>query len=151
MITAATCLAMALYYEARSEGVDGMMAVAEVVTNRVIDPSFPNDVCSVVKEDRGPRPHDCQFSFYCDGLPERPRNKAAWVQARLVAAEALNGTGYGGALGHGALYYHADTVRPHWAASLSYVGRVGAHLFYAGDCRLPLCSPVPKSKPKRVK
>ena len=49
MITAATCLAMALYYEARSEGPDGMLAVAEVIINRVQHPEFPGTVGEVVK------------------------------------------------------------------------------------------------------
>ena len=61
MITAATCLAMALYYEARGEGPDGMLAVAEVVINRVQHPDFPGTVCDVIKEDRGPESYDCQF------------------------------------------------------------------------------------------
>jgi spore germination cell wall hydrolase CwlJ-like protein len=108
MITAATCLAMALYYEARSEGPDGMLAVAEVIINRVQHPDFPGTVCEVVKEDRGPEAHDCQFSFYCDGKGENPRDLVAWSTARDIADQALDGN----VLGHGATYYHATSVHP---------------------------------------
>ena len=35
MITAAACLAMAIYHEGRSEPVDAQMAIAEVVINLI--------------------------------------------------------------------------------------------------------------------
>ena len=73
MIGTAMCLAMAIYYETRSEqNPDAGLAVAEVILNRVEDRRWPNDVCAVIKQDKGPKDHDCQFSFYCDGKPERP-------------------------------------------------------------------------------
>lgn len=148
MITASMCLAMALYYEARSEGHDGMLAVAEVVINRVIDPAFPNDVCSVVKQDKGPHRHDCQFSFYCDGKPERPREREAWEMAQHVAQEALAGN----TLGHGATHYHTRDVRPHWAEHFEFVGSVGHHIFYVEKkpCRSHECAPRPKARPSNA-
>lgn len=127
MITAATCLAMAIYYEARNEtNPDAGLAVAEVILNRVDDPRWPDNVCAVVKQDKGPKPHDCQFSFYCDGKPERPRHKQAWAIAQETAKQALSGD----VLGHGALYYHATYSRPVWRHSLAYVGKIGSHIFY---------------------
>lgn len=145
MITAATCLAMALYYEARSEGPDGMLAVAEVIINRVQHPEFPSTVCEVVKEDRGPEAHDCQFSFYCDGKGENPRDLVAWSTARDIADMALDGD----VLGHGATYYHATSVHPFWADIFTPVGKIGDHIFYVDQtsCKLPLCSPRPKARP----
>lgn len=144
MITAATCLAMALYYEARSEGAEGMLAVAEVIINRVQHPDFPGTVCEVVKEDRGPEAHDCQFSFYCDGKAENPRNLVAWSTARDIADQALDGN----VLGHGATYYHATSVHPFWADIFTPVGKIGDHVFYVDQtsCKLPLCSPRPKAR-----
>jgi spore germination cell wall hydrolase CwlJ-like protein len=146
MITAATCLAMALYYEARGEGPDGMLAVAEVIINRVQHPDFPGTVCEVVKEDRGPEPWDCQFSFYCDGKPERPTDVVAWSTARDIAAQAMDGE----VLGHGATYFHATSVHPFWADIFTPVGQVGAHIFYTDEtrCVLPLCSPRPTPRPE---
>ena len=126
MITAATCLAMAVYFEARGEHPDAQLAVAEVVMNRVADPRFAGDVCGVVKEDWGPAAHDCQFSFYCDGLPEKPADAVAWSTARDIAQKALDGD----VLGHGATHYHAVSVHPWWADTLEPVGMIGNHIFY---------------------
>ena len=126
MLTAATCLAMAVYYEARGEQPDAQLAVAEVVMNRVVDPRFAGDVCSVVKEDWGPAAHDCQFSFWCDGLPEEPNDTVAWATARDIAQRALDGD----LLGHGATHYHAVSVHPWWADPLEPVGMIGNHIFY---------------------
>jgi spore germination cell wall hydrolase CwlJ-like protein len=146
MITAATCLAMALYYEARGEGPDGMMAVGEVIVNRVQHPDFPNTVCEVVKEDRGSKSYDCQFSFYCDGKAEDPGDIVAWSTARDIAADVLNGE----VLGHGATYFHAANVRPFWADVFDRVGSIGNHVFYTdGKCLLALgCSLRPQMRPE---
>ena len=127
MITAATCLAMAIYYETRNEThPDAGLAVAEVIINRVEDKRWPDSVCAVVKQDKGPKDHDCQFSFYCDGKPERPKHKEAWQKAQESAAQALDGN----LLGHGALYYHADYAQPVWRHKLDMLGKVGTHIFY---------------------
>lgn len=129
ILTGATCLALTVYYEARGENPDGQLAVAEVVMNRVQDPRFAGDVCSVVAEDWGAEPHDCQFSFMCDGKPEEPEDFIAWAVARDIANKALAGD----VLGHGATHYHADYVSPWWADTLTPVGKVGSHIFYVWE------------------
>ena len=127
MINTAMCLAMAIYYETRNEpNPDAGLAVAEVILNRVEDRRWPDTVCAVVKQDKGPKDHDCQFSFYCDGKPERPKHKKSWQRAQEQAAQALNGN----VLNHGALYYHADYTRPIWRHNLDRLGKVGVHIFY---------------------
>ena len=127
MITASVCLAMAIYYEARGEkNFDAGLAVAEVILNRVNDERWPDNVCAVVKQDKGPKSYDCQFSFYCDGKPENPKNKNLWLRAKEQAREALNGK----TLGHNALYYHADYVSPSWSRKLQVTAKIGTHLFY---------------------
>ena len=45
-----TCLAQAVYFEARDQPTIGQMAVAQVVLNRVHDSRWPDTVCEVVKE-----------------------------------------------------------------------------------------------------
>ncbi len=48
------CLTEALYFEARGESLSGVVAVAEVILNRVDSPDYPNSVCAVVNQgDRG--------------------------------------------------------------------------------------------------
>ena len=39
------CLALNVYFEARSEDLASQYAVAEVTLNRVASPDFPDDVC----------------------------------------------------------------------------------------------------------
>lgn len=128
---AAQCLTAAVYYEARSEPLDGQRAVAQVVLNRVRDRAFPASVCGVVYQGgarRDGRGVGCQFSFACDGSTRHPVDGAAWHRARTVAEAALAGAVYApiGA----ATYYHTDAVRPWWAPSLARIGQIGAHIFY---------------------
>jgi hypothetical protein len=121
------CLTAAVYHEARSEGVEGQRAVAQVVLNRARHPAFPNSVCGVVYQGSNRRT-GCQFSFTCDGSLRARREPAAWAQARRIAGAALAGSVYG-PVGH-ATHYHASYVQPWWAASLHRAVSVGSHIFY---------------------
>lgn len=121
------CLTAAVYYEARSEGVEGQRAVAQVVLNRARHPAFPRSVCGVVYQG-SQRRTGCQFSFTCDGSLRARREPAAWAQARRIAGAALAGSVYG-PVGH-ATHYHASYVQPWWAASLHRAVSVGSHIFY---------------------
>ena len=121
------CLTAAVYHEARSEGVDGQRAVAQVVLNRVRDRAFPSSVCGVVYQGSN-RSTGCQFTFTCDGSLLRSRNPGAWERARAVAAAALDGAVY--APVGSATHYHANYVSPWWAPSLARIGAVGSHIFY---------------------
>ena len=47
------CLTEALYFEARGESLQGQIAVAEVILNRVDSPLYPRSVCKVVKQRGG--------------------------------------------------------------------------------------------------
>jgi spore germination cell wall hydrolase CwlJ-like protein len=126
-----TCLATALYFEARSEGVRGQQAVAQVILNRVKDPRFPNTICGVVYQG-AERRNSCQFSFACDGKPDIPTQRKAWAQSRKLAAKALSGKLGMQALA-GVTYYHADYVRPRWASAMRKIARIGRHIFYRHD------------------
>ena len=42
------CLSMNVFHEAKNQSVEGQIAVAEVVMNRVADTRYPNTVCEVV-------------------------------------------------------------------------------------------------------
>ncbi|MHA0329038.1 cell wall hydrolase [Sphingomonas melonis] len=124
---AADCLTAAVYYEARSEPIDGQRAVAQVVLNRVRDRAFPHSVCGVVFQG-STRRTGCQFSFTCDGSMAHRREPYAWARARSVAEAALAGNVY--APVGGATFYHTDAILPWWASSLTRIGSVGAHIFY---------------------
>lgn len=124
---AIACLTAAVYYEARSEPTDGQRAVAQVVLNRVRDRAFPNSVCGVVYQGSA-RHTGCQFSFTCDGSMTRARDEHAWARAASIAEAAYGGDVY--APVGASTSYHATSVLPWWASSLTRVGLIGAHVFY---------------------
>ncbi len=122
------CLALTIYFEARGEPDLGRIAVAEVVLNRAADGRFPRRLCDVVFQDEGSADPDCQFSWTCDGLSDRPTDTAAWEASVALARRAYRGiladpTG-------GALWYHADSVAPQWTDALGPGLRIGRHIFY---------------------
>ena len=129
MNTALMCMAMAVYFEARSEPEPGQYKVAEVIMNRVNSPRYPMDVCSVVKYDPGEGDHDCHFSFWCDGELEVIDDPAAFEQSLRVSIDVLTRASQP-LLPEDAMWYHADYVEPEWADRLTLVATEGRHLFY---------------------
>ncbi|MES1156297.1 MAG: cell wall hydrolase [Alphaproteobacteria bacterium] len=141
-------LAATAWAEARSEGEEGMRAVAHVVLNRVGKPRFGDNLSDVVL-------HPKQFSAWNLGDPNRPlalhpeayarwgSNHDTWITAQTVAREALEGRSTDPT--SGALFYHTTAIHPYWATGA--VGRhvIGHHVFYADvhvvNARLPSASP----------
>ena len=128
------CLAQNVYFEARGESFLGQLGVAHVVMNRVEDHSFPATICDVVKEGGELRRGGCQFSWWCDGQSDRPTDLAAWKQSFEVALQTYFGRTSDPT--HGALWYHADYVRPAWRRLYVLGPRIGRHLFYLRSERL---------------
>lgn len=126
--SATSCLATAIYFEARGESVKGQRAVGEVILARTRQPGRPNTVCGVVYEGSH-RSTGCQFSFTCDGIADIVRNSGAWARAKRVAALVLTSRGRK-KVSRGATHYHATSVRPYWASSMVKVARIGSHIFY---------------------
>jgi spore germination cell wall hydrolase CwlJ-like protein len=121
------CLAEAMYYEARGEGVEGEEAIAEVVFHRMRSRGYPASICGVVYQGDGA---GCQFSFVCDGEMRRPKSTIAWMQTNLFATRILNGyVALGDATG-GATSFHAVDVEPDWSESLERTVQIGNHVFY---------------------
>lgn len=127
MARATKCLTAAVYYEARSQSLEGQEAVAQVVLNRVRNRAFPDSVCGTVYEGSS-RETGCQFTFTCDGSLSGRIEPTAWDRARQVATAALNGYVYA-PVGN-ATYYHTAAVNPWWAPSLKRITQIGAHIFY---------------------
>jgi spore germination cell wall hydrolase CwlJ-like protein len=127
-----TCLAQAIYFEARGEPFEGQLAVAQVVMNRVDDSRYPDTVCGVVFQNEHRR-HRCQFSFACDGKSDKARNRAAWRQAQKVAAMVISLDLRD--VTDNATHYHADYVKPKWSRILPQTKAIGRHLFYFSDPR----------------
>lgn len=125
-------LAATAWGEARSEGEDGMRAVAHVMVNRVGD-RFGNDLETVI---RAP----WQFSAWNAGDPNRPlvqnperyarggENKTTWETAQQVAREVLSGQSVDPT--NGALFYHTRAISPWWSHYGEGRQVIGAHVFY---------------------
>ena len=124
-----TCLAEAVYYEARGESIEGQRAVAEVVLRRTRDHRFPNSVCGVVYQGAHKR-NACQFSFACDGIGHGRRDRLAWKRAVEVAEYETTGEGRLTDSVSGAQYFHTTRVNPPWARRFIRTARIGTHIFY---------------------
>lgn len=124
-------LAATVWGEARSEGEDGMRAVAHVMVNRV-GPRFGEDLATVILSPK-------QFSVWNRGDPNRRlvtnfvayedrAGDAQWETAQRIAREVLSGQSVDPT--EGALFYHTRAIRPRW--SRQGVGRqvIGQHVFY---------------------
>jgi len=128
MLYEVMCIATAIYFEARGEPLAGRFAVAEVVMNRMNDPRYPSDACSVVY-DGGETRHECAFSFYCDGKSDQPdTNSVAWYSAQLIAAAVYEGRS--APVVGDATHYHAKRVHPDWANTGQQVATINDHVFY---------------------
>ncbi len=118
------CLAEAVYWEARGEGEDGMLAVSAVILNRVKDERFPDTVCEVVRE--GGESRGCQFSWWCDGKSDHPTERELWVEIlelshTYLATRPADPT-------DGALFYHANYIKRPWRRQQT--AEIGKHIFY---------------------
>ena len=138
--TAFICLALNTYHEAKNQSLVGQIATAQVVMNRVADDRYPNTVCEVVKqgphrpswenpEKEYPIRHRCQFSWYCDGKSDVPKNDKAWRKAQDVAFLVLYNK-INLDVTEGATHYHATYVRPAWARTKTRTTRIEKHIFY---------------------
>ncbi|MEO1034173.1 MAG: cell wall hydrolase, partial [Pseudomonadota bacterium] len=97
-----------------------------VIFNRVSDARFPSNVCAVVK-DGGELP-PCQFSWWCDGKSDRPRDRDAYAKLRTLAARWVanpprDATG-------GALFFHARGMAEPWRVQRVRTAAIGSHVFY---------------------
>ena len=137
------CLAKNIYFEAGNQSTAGKVAVANVTFNRVDDKDFPNGVCKVVTEgpvsawhkSEGrivPILHKCQFSWFCDGKKDIPYDSQAWEESQLIAFITYKRWIEGKTLDitDGALYYHANYVKPSWSKRLNRTVVIDDHIFY---------------------
>ncbi len=122
------CLAAGIYFEARSESVKGQAAVAQVILNRVRNPTYPNTICGVVYQNDKWR-NRCQFSFACDGIKDRITEPYHLRKAQEVAKAVTNGTIWLPEVGS-STHYYADYVKPGWARSMKKMKKIGRHIFY---------------------
>jgi spore germination cell wall hydrolase CwlJ-like protein len=120
------CLAKNIYFEGRDQPWVGQVAVAQVTLNRVDSATFPNNICDVVKQEKR---NICQFSWYCDGKSDQPKDLTGYKKAVDVAVQVYSGTIPD--VTEGALWYHATYIRkPFWAYSFQETVKINEHIFY---------------------
>jgi hypothetical protein len=130
MLAERRCLAEAMYYEARGEGLAGEKAIAEVVFHRMHSRAYPNSICGVVYQ-RAAAGHGCQFSFTCNGALDQPRAYGAWARAKRLAGRILTGLVQLGDETENAIAFHAVDVEPGWDGDrLVKTIQIGNHVFY---------------------
>ena len=140
VLTPLICMALNVYFESRNQPLIGQIATADTVLNRVHSEDFPDTVCEVVMQGETyswntelPIKNRCQFSWYCDGKSDTPKEPHAWDTALTVA----NGVYYGNLddFVEGATHYHAHYVTPEWASTKTYITRIEDHIFYRWDIK----------------
>lgn len=125
------CLADNIYHEAGYEPDQGKVAVALVTMNRVQDPRYPKDICSVVKQKVK---YTCQFTWFCQDKYTN-RQKTAYEESRDIALHVYANYEKIKDFTNGALFYHADYVNPHWRG-LEKTTVIGRHIFYKEKAKL---------------
>jgi hypothetical protein len=118
-----TCLAKAIYFEARGETLEGQLAVAQVVLNRAASGVYPPSICRVVTQ-------PAQFSFVHGGqMPPVDATGECWHKALAIADIAMKRLA--SSLPQNVLWYHATYVAPAWGRQHVRVTQIGMHIFYS--------------------
>ena len=118
------CMAKNIYYESRSEPIEGQIAVAQVTLNRVAHSNWPNNICDVVYEPK-------QFSWTWLEKDQTPNDPISYKRAVVVARDVMIGNVVDPT--QGAVFYHAAYVNPDWNKYMEVSKVIGAHIFYVWD------------------
>jgi spore germination cell wall hydrolase CwlJ-like protein len=132
-----TCLAQAIYYEARGEPERGRLAVAQVILNRANRPGYPETICGVVFQNKN-RKNRCQFSFACDGNKDTPKAGEIWDRSKAEAKSLYECDADCRASKSkrwrepvwSSTHFHATYANPNWAKDFQRTEKIGQHIFY---------------------
>ena len=129
------CLAQNVYFEARDQPTKGQIAVALVTINRAKSRRFPNTICKVIHQasrySNGKLiKNRCHFSWFCDGLSDKPKDKLAWKISVLIAKAMLKRNDMIEDFLHGSTHYHRKDVNPYWNRKMIRVTTIGDHIFW---------------------
>ena len=120
------CLALNDYYEARGEPIEGRLAVAHVVLNRVSQGLHgASTICEVVSYKANGR---CAFSWACDRYAIREND--SWEASVSFARKFLRSDRWQADPTAGALQYHEASIVPYWAKEYEFNIVIGDHVFY---------------------
>ncbi len=111
------CLVSAIIYEAGGEGIKGMKSVMQVIRNRARIREL--SVCQVVFEPK-------QFSWV--GKKKIVKKLTEENLELLSILEEM--PDLFGKNSDKIEYFHSTKIKPKWAKTLNYVGKIGKHRFY---------------------
>lgn len=135
-LTDLQCLTANLYFEARSEKLKGLIAVADVTKNRVQSKKYPNSICSVVfQRKQFSWSHQQSWSTIQKVLEGsvgsfKLKDRQAYQLAKTTAQNSIKG--FVRVLPRDSLHYHATYVKPKWARKMQKYATIGTHIFYKG-------------------
>ena len=127
---------LTLWGEARGEQIEGRIAVACVIHNRLIDGRWGSSYQAVCQARK-------QFSCWNADDPNRAKidalaeqlerqsfiepviGECLWIAEGLIAGRFLPRVKH-------ATHYHTRTIVPYWAHGAEVVATIGSHLFYEG-------------------
>lgn len=117
-LTGTALLALLIDREAANQHLEGQIAVANVVMNRVAHPQWSSNVDEVMMQ-------PLQFSCFNQGVPY-----GILVPDRfhVIAEGAIRGWLVD--VTDGATHYHADYYSPEWIERLERIKQIGSHIFY---------------------
>lgn len=127
-------LAEAIYFEARSEPFVCQVVLAQSILNRVAQKRYPDTVESVVRQKTLNKygKYTCQYSYYCDGQPDKMTDYMAELRSYQTASRVLmrdlpdfsNGADH---------YYNPFKASPSWGNELEGAFMCGNHRFGRHD------------------
>lgn len=127
----AECIRQALWYEARGETKDGMLAVASVIYNRKNSQQYPDTYCEVIHQPK-------QFSYVHErsnqGLslsisPKSTEEEKIYEEIDSIAKNIVKDE-FEPTLPKGTMWYHATYVKPRWSKVKERVAKIKGHIFY---------------------
>ena len=116
------CGAQNAYFESQGEPDLGMVAVSQVVINRVKDKRWPNTVCEVVWQNK-------QFSWTHDGKSDTIPLNSSYQRRLWIKSIYMFLIAYGDDITNGATHYHSVKVKPWWTSSMKVTAHIGNHIF----------------------
>ena len=124
------CLAQNMFFEAGQEPKQGQLGVAFVTHNRMVSGKFANTYCGVVKQKND---GVCQFSWYCEASARKRlltiANTPLYNDITELALRFYLYTNEFDDPTKGALFFHADYVKPTWN-NMRRTAYIGRHIFY---------------------
>lgn len=114
------CMAKAIYFESRGGNATDMQAIGFTIMNRVKSSTFPNSVCSVVRQKNQYSPNINRGV----SIKEQSEYKKSLTYSRGIINGALKD------FTNGAQYFHTLTSSPYWSKKFKQVHRNKQHVFY---------------------